>query len=298
MKCCQLLAVCVKAYHMTPCCRLSGTTVCHLDGRGDLRKKVELGNMRLCKFGGSRGEGVIVEIFLTGSGRGGSQRCQNSRTQRKGVIICEWPFGEATNDEMVQSDLENDENGSKNYETLRLFQNPNLFLVNHKFCAVHSGWKGKIRERVLLVICPIKGVNWKVVECFSEWETCSGLRQKRDADPYGRNMQLTVEQVLGQIRVLIEWWAPQELKIPIEIGDEEVREEGLLRMNRNATVALMYARRQRILIAVRHELFAQFIERKLRKIYGYLISDSFKDYSKITKAGYEVDFNIDEQEEM
>lgn len=69
-----------------------------------------------------------------------------------------------------------------------------------------------------------------VVECFSEWETHGGHRQKRCADTFEMNMKLAVEQSVGVSQVFVRWWEPEDLKGAIESPQEEARKEGWLGM--------------------------------------------------------------------
>lgn len=57
-----------------------------------------------------------------------------------------------------------------------------------------------------------------------------------NVDKYGRNMNLAVEKIFGQIRLFVEWWESEKLKVPVESENEEVRSEGLFGSKRITTV--------------------------------------------------------------
>lgn len=60
-------------------------------------------------------------------------------------------------------------------------------------------------------------------ECVSERDIHGGHLQERYSDTFGRNLKLAVEQIVRQIRTLVEWWDPDVLNIPIAREHEEVR---------------------------------------------------------------------------
>lgn len=88
------------------------------------------------------------------------------------------------------------------------------------------------------------------------------------------------------------------LKAPRESEVQEIRTEGILSMKRDANVVVKSARQKQRFIAVLHDWLFEFIARGLGRTYYCIIAEVCKDYSKITKLGYEVDYSIDEQGEM
>lgn len=51
----------------------------------------------------------------------------------EGAKLYEERFGDGTSDKMVQSNGGNDEDKSDNYDTQKMFQNPYLLRVSHRF---------------------------------------------------------------------------------------------------------------------------------------------------------------------
>lgn len=83
-----------------------------------------------------------------------------------------------------------------------------------------------------------------IQEFFSKWEARGGHHQERYADIFGRKIELAVEQIVGQIRVIVYWWEPEELMVLIKSEDEVVRNTGLLGTSCKATVVVKFAKQQ------------------------------------------------------
>lgn len=113
-----------------------------------------------------------------------------------------------------------------------LFQKPYLLLVYQEILGYIAFQKENTYvEWSILPLLWLDAWITSVVECFSKWETRSWHRLKRYADPFGKNMKMEVNLIVGQIQGFIEWWEPKELIVPSESEDENSRTEGLLVMN-------------------------------------------------------------------
>lgn len=77
--------------------------------------------------------------------------------------------------------------------------------------------------------------------------------------------------------MFVEWCEPEELNVPIENEDKEVRKEGFLGMKQNATMVAKYVGQQGTFTLVRHKWFAEFLGRELGKIYNCFIAETCKD---------------------
>lgn len=115
-----------------------------------------------------------------------------------------------------------EENENDNYDTPKLFKNLYSLCVSRVF-GVRSGWRGEwIDGRVFLVTCRIRYVDSTVLEGSMEPDTRSCHHQKRYADTFGKNMGLTVQQIVGQILVVVELWKAKKPKVHIRAETERL----------------------------------------------------------------------------
>lgn len=73
--------------------------------------------------------------------------------------------------------------------------------------------ENELEKRSILPINRLDAWIVTVVDCFSRWKICRVHRERKYADTFVKIMKLSVEQIFGQIRVLLERWEPKKLMV-------------------------------------------------------------------------------------
>lgn len=108
-----------------------------------------------------------------------------------------------------------------NHDGLKLFQNSYSLRMYHKFLGYISD--KKLNELVggpFLTLVRLDVWIVTVVYCC-QYGTTRVHRQKIYGDTFGGNIEMAVDQIVGQIRVFAEAWEQEEQKVPIESKDEK-----------------------------------------------------------------------------
>lgn len=160
---------------------------------------------------------------------------------------------------MVQCESGNDGNKSDNYHTLMLLQNPYSLRLAHVTSedsetalgmypkppdAVDQEvfgtflMKKLLGDRFILVTCAIRFVDWNSGRVPFGAGHSKQASSEIYADTFGTKRNLAVDQIVGQIRVFIDSWEPEKLKVPKEKEEKEVRNEELMAVKRKPVMVV------------------------------------------------------------
>lgn len=138
-------------------------------------------------------------------------------------------------------------------------------------------------ETTIMILPRLDAWLVTVIEMLMECETRGGARQKKYTGRFMDNIRVATDQLVGNIREFVTFWAPEELEIPTcGVGEQK---DAILSIDRKATRIVHSRMLNRIYIAVREDWFCEYITPILGKVKDCYICRITDDWSTIEALG-------------
>lgn len=182
--------------------------------------------------------------------------------------------GRATSTELIEE-----------FDVLRLFRDPGVVDIYHCFLGYVPRAQETPAESSILSLARLDAWLCAVVALGSFSDQRGGARQKMYADKFHSMLQLSIAQLIGTVRQFVEYWHPEELKIPEQGGDVAIREKAVLEMERDATLVLKSRDTGKYYIALKSSWFQRYITTEMGEVHDIYLATFDDEFSAITLLG-------------
>lgn len=170
-------------------------------------------------------------------------------------------------------------------ETDILFRNKHARDVFAAFVDTQDYDGEKKASRSIMVLARLDAWIATVVDNLQSSVKRGGKRQKMYVEAFGCNLSVSLHQIIGDVRRLVEEWEPQELTIPLSDGDFLSRKQSVVSMAREATTLLQESPTTVMYVAVKSEWFSMYVTDCLGDVHDCYISSISSDFTTITPLG-------------